>query len=402
MRSRPPEENKMVDFSLSDFDHGVLASVAAEAKAGEKYARHYDSHEEEITPKSFPEASQFPPVQQRLRGRSRSDTPMLMLQVLMRIEREAHCGVPLRQPPTALGNAALDAAGTDTQKARWGHLMLAMSITEPGAGSDTKAIQTTARLDGGQWVLNGDKIFVTNGVRCDGAIVWATVDRSAGRGGIKSFLVLKGTPGFELVRKERKLGIRSSDTAAYAFRDCRIPRDHLIGGDESVPRGEGEGSASYKGVLKTFNMTRPFVAAGGVGKALGALRVARETLANEGVVVDFDESRHTRSATAQTLLELEADVEAATLTVMRAAWLASQGAPNNLEASVAKAKGGEICRSGPQRAMEVMGAMGLSRDHFVEQYLRDGRIADIYEGTGQIQRLVIARAILGYSSTELT
>jgi acyl-CoA dehydrogenase len=392
----------MVDFSLSEFDRAVLASVATEAKVGEKYARYYDEHEAEVLPKSFPEASGFPPMQQRLRGRLRSDTPMLVLQVLLRIEREAHCSVPLRQPPTALGNAALDAAGTEAQKARWGHLMLSMSITEPGAGSDTKAIQTTARLDGGEWVLNGDKIFVTNGVRCDGAIVWATVDKSAGRGGIKSFLVLKGTPGFELVRKERKLGIRSSDTAAYAFRDCRIPRDHLIGGNESVPRGEGEGSASYKGVLKTFNMTRPFVAAGGIGKALGAFRVARDELAKQGIAVDLDQSRHVRSATARTLLELEADIEAATLTVMRAAWLASRGELNNLEASVAKAKGGEICRSGPQRAMEVLGAMSLSHDYPVEQYLRDGRVADIYEGTGQIQRLVIARAILGYSSAELT
>jgi len=392
----------MVDFSLSDFDRAVLESVAAEAKLGEKYARYYDEHEEEVVPQSFPEASQFPPIERRLRGRPRDDTAMLLLRVLMRIEREAHCGVPLRQPPTALGNAALEAAGTEAQKARWGQLLLAMSITEPGAGSDTKAIQTTARLDGEEWVLNGDKIFVTNGVRCDGAIVWATVDRSAGRGGIKSFLVLKGTPGFELVRKEKKLGIRSSDTAAFAFRDCRIPRDHLIGSNESVPRGEGEGSASYKGVLKTFNMTRPFVAALGIAKALGAFRVAREKLAEEGVTVDFDESRHTRSATAQTLLELEADVEAATLTVMRAAWLASQGKPNNLEASVAKAKGGEVCRTGPQRAMDALGAVSFSQDYPVEQFLRDGRIADIYEGTGQIQRLVIARAILGYSSSELT
>ncbi|VIO67248.1 acyl-CoA dehydrogenase family protein [Bradyrhizobium ivorense] len=392
----------MVDFSLSDPDRAVLDGVAAEAKAGEKYARHYDDHEEEVLPKSFPEASSFPPIQQRLRGRSGHDTPMLVLQVLMRIEREAHCGVPLRQPPTALGNAALNAAGTAVQKARWGHLMLAMSITEPGAGSDTKAIQTTARLDGDAWVLNGDKIFVTNGVRCDGTIVWATVDKSAGRGGIKSFLVMKGTPGFELVRKEKKLGIRASDTAAYAFRDCRVPRDHLIGGDESVPRGEREGSASYKGVLKTFNMTRPFVAAGGIGKALGAFRFARDRLAEEGIVVDVDEGPTCRSAAAQALLDIEADIEAATLTVLRAAWLASQGKPNNLEASVAKAKGGELCRSGPQRAMDALGAMSLSHDYPIEQYLRDGRITDIYEGTGQIQRLVIAREILGYSSEELT
>jgi len=239
-------------------------------------------------------------------------------------------------------------------------------------------------------------------VRCAGTIVWATVSKLAGRGGIKSFLVLKGTPGFDLVRKEKKLGIRSSDTAAYAFRDCRVPRDHLIGGDESVPRGKGEGSASYKGVLKTFNTTRPTVAAGGIGKALGAFRYARDHLAEEGVAVDWDAGRCDRSAAGQVLIELEADIEAATLTVLRAAWLASRGQPNNLEASVAKAKGGEVCRSGPQRAMEVLGAMSLSHDHPVEQYLRDGRITDIYEGTGQIQRLVIARAILGYSSAELT
>jgi acyl-CoA dehydrogenase len=395
-------ERNMVDFKLSDNDLDILKSVAAEAKVSEKYARHYDEHEDEVLPKAFPEAEGFPSLLEQIRRRPGDDTAPFIMQMLIKLEREAHNGVPLRQAPAALGNVALNAAGTPEQKARWGQLMLAMSITEPGAGSDTKAIQTSARLDGDEWVLNGDKIFVTNGVRCAGTIVWATVNKSAGRGGIKSFLVLKGTPGFELVRKEKKLGIRSSDTAAYAFRDCRVPRDHLIGGDESVPRHDGEGSASYKGVLKTFNTTRPTVAAGGIGKALGAFRYARDRLAEEGVVVGWDDGRCDRSSVEQTLVELEADIEAATLTVLRAAWLASRGQSNNLEASVAKAKGGEICRSGPQRAMEVLGAMSLSHDHPVEQYLRDGRITDIYEGTGQIQRLVIARAILGYSSAELT
>jgi len=276
-------ERNMVDFTLSDDDREILESVAAEATAGEKYARYYDEHEDEVLPKAFPEAKAFPSILERMRRRPSADTPAAIMQILIRLEREAHNGVPLRQAPSALGNAALNAAGTQGQKERWGHLMLAMSITEPGVGSDTKAIQATARLDGGEWVLNGDKIFVTNGVRCAGTIVWATVSKSAGRGGIKSFLVLKGTPGFELVRKEKKLGIRSSDTAAYAFRDCRIPRDHLIGDDESVPRHAGEGSASYKGVLKTFNMTRPMVAAGGVGKALGAFRFSVTTTRSSSI-----------------------------------------------------------------------------------------------------------------------
>lgn len=392
----------MVDFTLSDGDLEILSGVAAEAKASEKYARHYDANEDEVLPKAFAEAARFPSLLERMRRRPSDDTPSVIMQMMIKIEREAHNGVPLRQAPSALGNAALGAAGTPVQQKRWGHLMLAMSITEPGAGSDTKAIQTTAVLDGDEWVLNGDKIFVTNGVRCHGMIVWATVSKAAGRGGIKSFLVLKGTPGFELVRKEKKLGIRSSDTAAYAFRDCRIPRDHLIGGDERVTQSADEGSASYKGVLKTFNITRPTVAAGGIGKALGAFRYARDHLAKEGIAVDWDKGPHDRTSTEQTLLELEADIEAASLTVLRAAWLAARGEPNNLEASVAKAKGGELCRSGPQRAMELLGAMSLSRDHPVEQFLRDGRITDIYEGTGQIQRLVIARAILGYSSAELS
>ena len=210
----------MVDFTLSDNDKDILESVAAEAKAGEKYARYYDEHEDETLPKVFPEAKAFPSILERIRRQPGNDTAPFIMQM-----------------------------------------------------------------------LNGDKIFVTNGVRCAGTIVWATVSKSAGRGGIKSFLVLKGTPGFELVRKEKKLGIRSSDTAAYAFRDCRVPRDHLIGGDESVPRHDGEGSASYKGVLKTFNTTRPTVAAGGIGKALGAFRYARDRLAEEGVVVCWDDAK---------------------------------------------------------------------------------------------------------------
>lgn len=392
----------MVDFTLSELDDQILAQVAAEAKAGEKYTRYYEEHEEETLPPSFPEAASFPSLLQLLRRRSASDTPGVIFQMLVTMERAAHNGVPLRLPPSALGNAALNAAGTPEQKEKWGKLVLSMSITEPGAGSDTKAIQATARLDGDEWVLNGDKIFVTNGVRCDGAVVWATVDKAAGRAGIKSFLVMKGTPGFEIVRKEKKLGIRSSDTAAYAFRDCRIPRDHLIGGDESVPRDPAAGSASYKGVLKTFNMTRPSVASGGIGKALGAFRFARDRLAEEGIEVQWDKGRFERTAAEQTLISLEADVEAARLTVLRAAWLAHKGEPNNIEASVSKTKGGDVCRTGPQRAMELLGAMSLSHDHLVEQYLRDGRITDIYEGTGQIQRLVIARAILEYSSDELS
>jgi acyl-CoA dehydrogenase len=211
---------------------------------------------------------------------------------------------------------------------------------------------------------------------------------------------MKGTPGFEVVRAEKKLGIRQSDTAAYSFRDCRIPRENLLGGDESVRTDKGSGD--YKGVMRTFNMTRPAVAAGGVAKALGAVNFARDALTAEGIEVDWDKGFHERSAAEQALIEMEADAEAAALTVLNAAFLADTGQPNNLESSVCKAKGGDVCRTVPQRAMDVLGAMSISHDHLVERYLRDGRISDIYEGTGQIQRLIIARGVLHYSSEELT
>jgi acyl-CoA dehydrogenase len=397
----------MADFRFSDIDQQILDKVVEVGNSTSGFTRYYEDHEHETPPARLEGERGFEEVFPLFGQRKPDDTPMMTLMMAVSIARGSTTGVVrglgLAMPQgraSGLGNAALQSAGTPEQKAKWGDLFLSMSITEPGVGSDTKAIQTTARLDGDEWVINGDKIFVTDGVKCDGAIVWATIDKSAGRAGIKSFLVLKGTPGFNLVRQEKKLGIRASDTAAYAFVDCRVPRDALLGGDETVPK-EG-GSAGYKGVMKTFNMTRPAVASGGVAKAKGALEFAKAEMAKEGVEVDWSKSFRNRSAVEQKLIEMEADTEAAALTVLRAAWLSDVKQPNNLESSVCKAKGGEVCRTIPQGAMDVLGGMSVSHDHLVEKFLRDGRISDIYEGTGQIQRLIIAREILGYSSEELT
>jgi len=397
----------MADFRVSDIDQQIIDKVIEVGNSTTAFTRHYEDNEHEFPPEQLEGEMGFDQVLPLFFKRKPDDTPMMTFQMLLSIARGSTNGVVrglgLAMPTgraNGLGNAALASAGTKEQVSKWGNLFLAMSITEPGAGSDTKAIQTTARLEGEEWVLDGDKIFVTDGVRCDGAVVWATIDKAAGRAGIKSFLVEKGTPGFELVRKEKKLGIRSSDTAAYSFRNCRIPRTNLLGGDETVPVGGG--SASYRGVMKTFNMTRPAVASGGVAKARGALDFATSALAAEGLEVDWNRSHAQRSATEQKLIEMEADTEAATLSVLHAAWLADVGLPNNMESSICKAKGGEVCRTIPQGAMDLLGGMSISHDHLVEKYLRDGRISDIYEGTGQIQRLIIARGILGYSSEELT
>ncbi|MFQ5697166.1 MAG: acyl-CoA dehydrogenase family protein [Myxococcota bacterium] len=389
----------MIDFRLTENDRKVLDEVRRQALVCREYARYYDEHESEFPPEALPNADEFGSPYALLASRTDEDTSMGVMSML--ISAGVNWGdysIRIRQAKGGLGNAALRASGTPEQQQRWGGLTLAMAITEPGCGSDSKAIQTTAVLDGDEWVLNGEKIFVTTGCRAEGVVVWATIDKTAGRAGIKSFLVLKGAPGFEVSHKEKKLGIRADDTAALVFRDCRIPRDHLLGGNEAVPK---KGSGGFRGVMKTFNMTRPAVAALGLGIAEAALDFARDALAKEGVEVDWDAGLHTRSAVQQKLVELEADLEAAMLTVLYAARLGDLGQPNNLEASIAKAKGGEMARTLTQRAIELCGALGVSREHLLEKWFRDCRITDIYEGTGQIQRLIIARSILEYSSAEL-
>jgi acyl-CoA dehydrogenase len=390
----------VIDFQLTPLDRQVLDEVRRQALVCRKYARHYDEHEDEFVPDELPEAKDYQTPFALMAKRGETDSGMGVMSMLISSGQTwGDYSVRLRQTRGGLGNAALRASGTPDQQKKWGSLVLAMAITEPGCGSDSKAIQTTAVLDGDEWVLDGEKIFVTTGCRSEGVVVWATIDKSAGRAGIKSFLIEKGTPGFEVSHKEKKLGIRADDTATIVIRDCRIPRDHLLGGDETIPR---KGAGGFRGVMKTFNMTRPAVAALGLGIARAALDFTRDALAKEGVEVDWGRGRPARSALQDELMELEAEYEAAMLTVLHAAWLGDQGQPNNLEASIAKAKGGETSRQITQRCLEILGAVGITTDELPEKWFRDCRITDIYEGTGEIQRLIIARQILGYSSAELS
>jgi acyl-CoA dehydrogenase len=307
--------------------------------------------------------------------------------------------VRMRRGKGGLGNAALRAAGTPEQNEKWSDLTLSMAITEPGCGSDPSMVQCTAVLDGDEWVINGEKIFVTTGCRCDGVVVWATIDKSAGRAGIKSFLIEKDTPGFVVSGKEKKLGIRADDTATFVFTDCRIPRGNLLGGKEEVPT---KSSGGFKGVMKTFNMTRPGVAAIGIGMAEAALDFTRDALQESGFEVTYGGRLGTLPAVVEKFQKLEANYEAALLTILRAAWLSDEGEPNNTEASVCKAKAGLAVREITQGCIEILGPMGISREHLLEKWFRDVRITDIYEGTGEIQRMIIARALLGYTRKELS
>jgi acyl-CoA dehydrogenase len=193
-------------------------------------------------------------------------------------------GLLLSWPGAGLGNAAIDAVATEEQLERFGHKWAAMAITEPEAGSDTASITTTAELDGEEWVLNGEKIFVTAADRCEAVVVWATIDKKAGRGGIKSFVVEKGAPGFKLDHLEKKLGIRASDTGAFVLNNCRIPKDNILGSSEVKKE---KTTAGFKGVMKTFDNTRPHVAAQGLGIARAALELTKEKLKEDGADLDY-------------------------------------------------------------------------------------------------------------------
>jgi acyl-CoA dehydrogenase len=302
-------------------------------------------------------------------------------------------GLALTIPRQGLGNAALAAVGTKEQKEKYGRLWIAMAITEPGAGSDSAAIRATARLDGDEWVLDGEKIFVTAGERAGAVVVWASLDRSLGRAAIKAFLVEKGTPGMKVVRLDHKLGIRASDTATIVLDGCRIPKANILGSPEIDTK------KSFAGVMKTFDNTRPLVAAMAIGVARAALDRTTQILRESGVAVDG--GRASGSFIEAELERLEAELEAARLLTLKAAWMADNKIPNSLEASMAKAKAARVANEVALRCIELVGVRGYDEGELLEKWARDSKILDIFEGTQQIQMLIIARQILGKTSAEL-
>ncbi|MFJ6133136.1 acyl-CoA dehydrogenase family protein [Janibacter terrae] len=304
-------------------------------------------------------------------------------------------GLTLSIPRQGLGNAAIAAVANDEQKARYAGKWAAMAITEPDVGSDSGAIRTTAVKDGDGYVLNGEKIFVTSGERAELVVVWATLDRSLGKTAIKSFVVSRENPGLQLVRLEHKLGIRASDTAAFVLDDCRVPAEDLLGDPEI--RIEG----GFGGAMQTFDNTRPLVAAMALGLTRASLDRTTELLREAGVAVDWDRPGNVQSAAAAKLIEMEADYQSAYLLTLRAAWMADNGKPNSMEASMAKAKAGRTCVDVALACVELAGATGYAETELLEKWARDCKILDIFEGTQQIQLLVVARRILGYSSKEL-
>ena len=303
-------------------------------------------------------------------------------------------GISLGASAMGLGNAAILAVATPEQQQRFGNKYTAMAITEPGAGSDTAAIQATAKLDPetNEWILNGEKIFVTAADRCEAVVVWASLDRSKGRPAIKSFVVEKGTPGFTLTKLEDKLGIRASDTGSFSMEDCRIPYDNILGTPEIKVRSGG-----FKGVMKTFDLTRPIIALQAIGVARAALDFTKEKLEEAGYTFPYDRPLNEITVLQKTILDMEVNLDVARLLSWRAVAIMNKGQRNSLEASMAKAKAGRSATLVTQKCVELLGPLGYSRDWLVEKWMRDCKITDLFEGTGQIQALIIARNILNFS-----
>jgi len=278
--------------------------------------------------------------------------------------------------------------GTEEQRARYlvplatGEALGAWSLTEPGAGSDAGGTRTTAVRDGNDWILNGSKTFTTNGSNADIAICMASTDPELRTDGISAFIVERGTPGFRSGKKERKLGHRASDTSEMVFDDCRVPGKNLLG-----PPGAG-----FKGAMKVLDGGRISIAALSLGIAQAALECAvdyaKERRQFDRPISDFQGVRFP-------LADSKLEIEASHLLIQRAAVLKDSGAATTSESAMAKLHASETAVRVTNRAVQVLGGYGYTREYPAERYLRDAKLMTIGEGTSEIQRLLIARPLLG-------
>jgi acyl-CoA dehydrogenase len=323
-------------------------------------------------------------------------------------------GMYLITPGGGLGAAAVQASGSPEQREKFlarfngeKPTFGAMCMTESQAGSDTSAIRTRAVLDekSNEWVITGEKIFVTCGEKSFNEhpefgkgfiVVWASIDPSAGRSGMRSFVIEAGTQGVKVTKLEHKMGIRVSDTAAISLDGVRVPFENILGSPTVEKTTTG-----FKGAMATFDATRPLVAATGVGVARAALEEVKRMLGEQGVTIRHGLPRQKLTSIERDVIDMEIMVKSAWLMVLKAVWMADNRQPNALESSMSKVKSGDIVTRVTQKAVEILGPLGYSREFLLEKWFRDAKITDIYEGTGQINRLVVARHLLGYTGADL-
>lgn len=289
---------------------------------------------------------------------------------------------------TSTGIMPIDMFGTEEQKQKYvpdlatGKKIGAFALTEAGAGSDAAQVATTAVLDGDEWVLNGSKCFITNGGEAEVYTILASTDKTKGTKGITAFIVEKDTPGFTFGKKEHKLGIRASATRELIFQDCRIPKENMLG-------KEGEG---FKMAMQVISGARIGISAQAVGIAQAAYEAALEY---SKVRVQFGKPIAKQQSIAFMLADMAIQIEAARQLVYHAAQMKDAGQPFDKEAAMAKTFSSDIAVQVALDAIQILGGYGYTREYPVERLLRDAKITQIYEGTNQIQRVVISRSILG-------
>jgi acyl-CoA dehydrogenase len=409
---------EMIEFEKPDPIKKTVTMVEAVAENMMRtQSRYFDEHEHEIpweyinftheATKAMGGGSLAPTDDGAAKGRPSLAYQRLAFMIEMLSWGDA--GMYLCTPGGGLGAAAVEATGTPEQKARFLErfegdkpVFAAMAMTEPQAGSDTSAIRTTAVRDGDEWVLNGEKIFITAGQKSmedtpGFVVVWATIDPEAGRKGMRPFVVESGTPGATITKLEHKLGIRVSDTASMVLSDCRVPFENILGS----PEVEAESTKGFKGAMATFDATRPLVAASALGIARAALDLFQELLGQSGVEIRYGLPRSRMTNLEREVVDMEIMLRSAWLLVLKAVWMADQRKPNAVASSMAKVRAGDVVVKITQRTVELMGPLGYGRDLLLEKWFRDAKINDLYEGTGQINRMIVARRILGYTRREL-
>lgn len=301
--------------------------------------------------------------------------------------------IALSLPGPGLGGPPVQSSGTPEQKERflsifkkdkprWG----AYALTEPEAGSDASGIRTTAQKVDGGYVLNGQKIFITNGGRASWVVAFATIDRQLGRAGQRAFVVEKGTPGFTCTHLAHKMGLRANETAELLFEDCFVPEENLLGG-EALYNSRSTKPSGFQVAMKTFDSTRPIVAAMAIGIARAAYEYTVELVRTE-----YPRHGSLYHLAAETLAEAEQDIDAARLLTWEAAWMADVGQANAKEAAICKAVSGKMALDVCAKCLELLGPVGLD-GHLVEKLYRDVKVFDIFEGTNQVQHLVTARRL---------
>ena len=369
-------------------------------------ARYYDDHEHEL-PWEFARFM-WDTARKRLDslrpGAAVPEEPFMLQTHTTEMLSWGDFGLFMCIPWPALGGNAIMVSGTEEQKSKLREKFqgdaptwTCMALSEAHCGSDSSAIRTRAVRDGDSWVLNGEKLFVTSArkalIESNGyLVVWATIDPSAGKAGIKPFLVEAKTPGVTITKLENKLGLRASDTAVVILEDCRIPLENMLG---------SHASKGFKGAMATFDTARPSAAASGVGVARATLDFLKEQLELNGVKIRYGVPRNLLTSIERDIVDMEAQLRGAWLLTLKASWLVDQARPNTLESSMCKAKAGEVATRITQKGIELMGSLGYSRRSLLEKWARDAKVTDLFEGTGQINRLIIARRILGYTSRQL-